>query len=122
MRPCPRLLIVVAAWVGCVHAQDGADGDKKSAKKKGPASKKVAGKDQSFFRLVVTGACRGNLSACERGVVEGEDESKCAQSLANLEKQATTLNARRASPARVTCRREKKATTLNVGEPRRAVM
>jgi hypothetical protein len=51
------LLTVVAAWVGCVHAQDGADGDKKGAKK-GPASKKVAGKDQSFFRLVVTGACR----------------------------------------------------------------
>ena len=60
LRPCPRLVLltVVAAWVGCVYAQDGADGDKKGAKKKGPASKKVAGKDQSFFRLVVTGACR----------------------------------------------------------------
>ena len=60
LHPCPCLVLltVIAAWVGCVHAQDGADGDKKGAKKKGPASKKVAGKDQSFFRLVVTGACR----------------------------------------------------------------
>jgi hypothetical protein len=63
VRPCVRRAlrsVVLTARCGrCAVriTQDGADGDKKGAKKKGPASKKISGKDQSFFRLVVTGAC-----------------------------------------------------------------
>jgi len=44
---------------GVAHTQDGmdatTDGGAKAAKKKAPAVKKISAKDQSFFKLAVTG-------------------------------------------------------------------